>query len=182
MAINNTQAPQNKEPSKLDTLMDAPLQATGNEISEGSHGGTLFKFGEPFELDNTKSQFFKAGDPEKRLVFEAIFGLYDTNGALTALELLLPFPEGGATNRKSKVYKTLKSLATGTKLLNEKDGSFSKGTTLKSFLGLPGVLAIKKNKKEFPTIESVAPKMDGVKYPTLKECESITIESRDLPF
>lgn len=170
-----------KTPSKLDTLMDAPLQATGNEISEGSHGGTLFKFGEPFELDNTKSQFYKSGDPEKRLVFEAYFGLYDTNGILTSLELLLPFPEGGATNRKSKVYKTLKSLAVGTKLIDDK-GTFAKGTTLKSFFGLPGVLAVKKNAKEFPVIESVAPKMDGVKYPSLKECESITIQSDKIPF
>lgn len=173
-----------KAPSKLAMLMDAPLQATGADIPEGSYGATLYGFSEPTEMDATKSKFYKQGDPPKKVMFEAYFGLYDKNGVPARVEYFLPVPDGGVTNRKSNVYKMLKSLATGTPLIAA-DGSFAKGTTLKSFMGLNAVLAVKKNDKDFPNVASVGPKMDGVKYPTLEECQKIVVEpeaSDNIPF
>jgi hypothetical protein len=161
-----------KPKSKLDQLMEAQLTVTGADIPEGSYGATLFEFSEPFEMDNTKGKFFKQGDPAKKVVFEASFGIYDKAGQLQRLDHLLPWPDGGAANRRSNLYKMLGKLAAGTALMKE-DGSFASGTTLKSFIGRAVVVSVKKNAKEFPVIEGFAAMMDGVKKPDLEACKTL---------
>ena len=170
-----------KAPSKLDELMNAPLKATGGDVPAGSYGGILYAFGEPVEMDATKSQFYKQGQPAKKLMFEVSFGIFDKSGGVTSVEYFIPFPDGGAANRKSNLYKMLKALASGTALMNA-EGNFTAGTTLKSFIGLRGVLSVKLNAKEFPNIESVAPWLDGAKCPTLEQCKDLTADSGELPF
>lgn len=181
MTTANTGTNKEGKPS-LAALLDAPLQATGGDVPPGSYGGTLIGFSEPIEMDATKSQFYKPGQPAKKLMFEATFGVFDKQGTPTAVEYFLPFPEGGITNRKSNVYKMLKALAMGSDLIDA-NGNFAKGTTLKSFYGKQGVLNIKTNDKSFPVIESVGAFMDGAKYPTMEQCKAIvSVGSDDLPF
>ncbi len=177
-------------PSKLESALDAPLVATGAEIPDASYGGTLFEFGEPFELDATKSKFYKKGQPPTKIVFEASFGIYDANGQPARLDLLCAFPDGGLTgskvNKRSNVYKMLASLAAGSDLI-DKNGNFAKGTTLRKFIGTKGVLAVKKNSADWPAIEKVGPFMEGAKYPTLEECKAIPATEKgrgdsDVPF
>lgn len=170
-----------KAPSKLDELMNAPLKATGGDVPPGSYGGVLFGFSEPIEMDATKSKFYKQGQPAVKLMFEASFGILDKTGGATFVELFMPFPDGGAANRKSTLYKTLKALATGTSLMDA-DGNFSKGTTLKSFVGLKAVLTVKNNDREFPNVESVAPPIEGARYPTMEQLKAIPMESDNIPF
>lgn len=161
-----------KPKSRLESLMDAPLVVTGSDIPEGSYGGTLFEFSEPFEMDNSKSKFRKPGDPDKVLKFEASFGIYDKSGQIQRLDTLLNWPDGGAANRRSTLYKMLSKLAVGTKLIKE-DGAFAQGTTLKSFIGMGAVLSVKKNAKDFPQVESFAAMMEGVKRPDLEACKGL---------
>lgn len=165
---NTTQQPK----SKLEALMTTQLAVTGADIPEGSYPGTLFEFSEPWEMDNKQSKFYRPGQPEKKVVFEASFAIFDKAGAIQRLEYLLPWPDGGAANRRSNLYKMLGKLANGTKLIRE-DGAFAQGTTLASFLGLTGILQVKKNAKDFPNIESLAARIDGLKYPSLEDCKGL---------
>lgn len=156
-------------------VLDAPLQAAGSEIPPGSYGATLYGFSEPWEMDTSKSKFRKANDPPTKTVFEAEFGVFDKNGVVSRLEYLLPFPDGGVTNRRSNVFKLLKCLASGTDLINEKSGAFKQGTTLKNFFGMSCILTVEKNDQDFPNVKGAAPMLDGVKKPTLEECQTIVV-------
>lgn len=166
---------------KLDDVLNQPLKTTGSDVPEGSYPGTLYKFGEPFEVDNTRGKFYKEGQPSKRVVFEACFGIYDKVGKLESIEYLIPVPDGGAANKKSNLYKMLKGLATGTALMTA-EGEFAPGTSLKSFIGATGVVAVKKNDQDFANVSGVGPKMDGAKYPTLEECKALQGSSEAIPF
>src|SRR5882757_5649931 len=113
--------------SRLEELMDSDLQVTGADIPDGTYAAMLFEFSEPWEMDATKSKFFKAGDAATKTVFHASFGLIDKGGTLQRVDHMLPFPDGGAANRRSNVYKLLKAVATGKPELIKEDGNFAKG-------------------------------------------------------
>jgi hypothetical protein len=165
---------------KLEDVLNQPLKTTGSDIPEGSYPATLYKFGEPFEVDNTKGKFYREGQPKTRVVFEACFGIFDKSGKLESLDYLIPVPDGGAANKKSNLYKMLKGLATGTALMSS-EGEFAAGTTLKSFVGTNGVVSVKKNDQDFANVSGVAPKMEGAKYPTIEECATLK-GSDNIPF
>lgn len=167
--------------SELDAMMDAPLQASGNEIQAGSYPGILYKFGAPFDMDQTKSKFYRPGQPEKRKMFHAQFCVYDKNGVPAQLDYMIAFPTEGLANRRSNLFKMLKALSAKSDLVG-KDGGFKKGTSLKSFIGLKAVLTVEMNEKDFPNVKNVGPEMDGVKYPTLKEAKELPAGSDNIPF
>lgn len=165
----------------LDDITSAPLKTTGNEIPTGSYGSTLFGFGAPFRV-KTAEKFRKPGQPETRVVFDARFGTFDKDGQLVELTYLLPVPDGGAANRKSNVYKMLKALAgSDTKLIAE-NGNLVEGVTLKSFYGKTGVLAVEQNTEGWPQVKGVTARMEGIKYPTVEECQANLKGSDGVPF
>lgn len=170
--------------SRLEAAMDQEIQVTGAEIPPGSYPAILVGFSEPWEMDNTKSKFRKEGDADTKTVFELEFALYDKEGVPALLESLCAFPDDGLANRRSTLYKTLKALATGSTLINEASGAFAKGTKLSSFVGKRCVLVVKKNDKDWPSVENIAPGMDGLKYPTMEEAKAIprAEKSGDVPF
>ncbi len=167
-------------PSLAD-IENQELRATGQDIPDGSYGATLFGFTEPFWMP-VSEQFRKPGQPEKRLCFDARFGFYDKAGQLTELTYLMPVPDGGAANRKSNLYKVLKALSAGNVELINAEGNIPKGVKLASFVGRSGVLSVIKNKKDWPQISSVSPRMDGIKYPTVEECKANLKGSDGTPF
>lgn len=170
-----------KAAPSLKDVMNAPLRVTGNDIPAGSYGGVLFGFSEPFMIP-VSEQFRKEGGPKERAVFEARFGVY-VKGKAEEVDYLIPVPDGGAANRRSNLYKMLRALGTGNNKLLTDEG-FAEGVNMQAFIGCTGVVAVKHNAKDFPQIESVAPKMDGVKYPTLEECKGLDApaSSEAIPF
>jgi hypothetical protein len=164
---------------RLKDLMGAKLKVTGADLPAGSYPAILYGFGEP-EMMAVSERFQKPGRPKERAVFEAHFGVYDKKGAIQNLNYLLPVPNDGAANRKSNLFKMLRSLGAGDGKLWNGDG-FAEGVSLESFLGKEGVLNVKMNEKEFAQVDAVAPRMDGVKYPTLEECKALE-SSEDVPF
>lgn len=166
---------------KLDDIVGAEVKVTGADIPEGSYPATLFAFGQPFKVP-VSDEFKKKDGPTHRIVFELRFGLFDKSGTIQELQYMVPVPEAGEVNRKSNLYKAMKSLAAGDTKYIDDQGNFTKGTKLTSFVGRNVVLGVKKNKKEWPQIESVAPKMDGAKYPSLEECKKLLTSSEDIPF
>lgn len=149
----------------LKTVLGGALKATGAEIPDGTYPAVLVGFGEPFLLE-TAEKFRKAGKPTKRTVFEALFCIHDKHKAPTIMTYLLPCPENGGINKRSNLYKMLRSLTAAEKAaLMDKNGDFTSGTSLESFFGAKGMLNIKQNEKEWPSVEAVAGPMDGAKYP-----------------
>ncbi len=171
-----------KSDVNLADVLGAQLKVSGSDISAGSYGGILCGFGEPFKIDNTKGKFYKPGQPVTRDVFDANFGLYDKEGNVAVISMLIPVPDGGAANRRSNLYKTLKALGTGDDSLILKDGNFASGASMGKFIGRPCSLAIKINSSDWPEVESVTPAMNGVKTPTLEECKKAMAESEGIPF
>ena len=149
----------------VNALMDADLEVTGADIPEGAYPATLMGFSDAFKIP-TSEKFRKPGQPEKRTVFEARFAVYDKQGSVQEVDYLLPIPEGGAANRKSNLYKMLRTL--DPKRFT-KEGAFTKGSNLKAFLGSNCVLNVKLNDKEWPQVDSIGSKIDELKYPTEKE-------------
>lgn len=162
----------------LDALMDAPLEATGSDVPDGSYPATLFGYTKPFKLE-VAPQFRKPGGPTHKTVFEMRFGLLDQKGQLVELDKLVNVPDGGGANRKSNLYKALRSLAPEK---FDEEGSFKKGVNLKSFIGQQCVLGVKKNKQDWPAVETINPRMAGAKYPTVDECREKLTGSQDIPF
>ena len=146
-------------------FLNLPLTRTAWDIAEGNYAGVLAAFGKPFEL---KDNFAKEGDPDKKVVFEAVFVILTKDGAQT-VDYLLPLPQGGMANRKSNVYKMLKSLRGADPKFFQPDGNFSKDVTLTGFIGSPAMVQVKKNAKDFPAVEAVASPVEGVKLPAAKD-------------
>jgi len=166
----------------LDDVLGGELKITGADLPDGSYPATLFGFGAPFKMKVTE-QFRKEGGPEFKTNFELRFGLRDKQGALVEVAYMCGIPEGGEVNRRSNLWKGISALANGdATLIDEKNGVFMKGVKLTSFLGKTAVLNIKKNKKDFPQVESIGRPMDGVKYPTMEECKALLTSSQGIPF
>lgn len=163
----------------LKDVMNAPLRVTGNDVPAGSYGGILFGFSEPFMLA-VSEKFRKEGGPTHRAVFEARFGV-NVKDKMEEVDYLIPVPDGGAANRRSNLYKMLRALGTGDDKLLSGDG-FAQNVNMQSFIGKTGTVVVKKNEKDFPQVESVAPPMAGVKFPTLEECKGLTSGSDGIPF
>src|SRR3989304_10124893 len=96
-----------KAPSLKDVL-GKELVATGQDIPEGSYPGILFAFGEPLWV-KTADKFKKEGKPDERLVMDLHFGVR-VKDSMAAVSQLVPVPEGGASNKKSNLYKALREL------------------------------------------------------------------------
>jgi hypothetical protein len=165
----------------LKDVLSANLRVTGNDIPVGTYGGILFGFSDPFMI-KVSEQFRKEDGPTERAVFEARFGVY-VKGKAEEVDYLIPVPDGGAANRRSNLYKMLRALGAGNNKLLTDEG-FAESVNMQSFIGCVGVVAVKKNAKDFPQVESVGPKMDGVKYPTLEECKGLDApaSSESIPF
>lgn len=159
-----------KAPSLKDVL-GKDLRATGQDIPEGNYAGVLFAFGDPFMLD-VSEKFRKAGKPTERAVMELHFGVRVKEG-MAAVNYLVPVPEGGATNKKSNLYKALRALKGADPKFFDKEGNFVPGVTLEKFIGANGSVQVKKNAKDFPQVETLSSAMDGVVYPTMKECDTL---------
>lgn len=173
---------ENKAPSLKDVL-GKDLLATGQDIPEGSYPGVLFAFGEPFML-KVAEQFRKAGKSDERAVMELHFGVR-VKEAMASVAYLVPVPEGGATNKRSNLYKALKALKGSDAKFFDKEGNFAKGITLEKFLGATATVQVKKNAKDFPQVEALSSPMDGVKYPSLEDTTSLAEAlkaSEDPPF
>jgi hypothetical protein len=173
---------ENKAPSLKDVL-GKDLQATGQDIPEGSYPGVLFAFGEPFML-KVAEQFRKPGKADERAVMELWFGVR-VKETMASVAYLVPVPEGGATNKRSNLYKALKALKGNDPKFFDKEGNFAKGISLEKFLGATATIQVKKNAKDFPQVESLASPMDGVKYPALDDTKGLAEQlkaSEDIPF
>lgn len=173
-----------KKAPSLEDVLGKDLQATGQDIPEGTYAGVLFHFGEPFMLA-VAEQFRKKGRPDERAVFEMWFGVM-VKGKLCSVSYLVPVPEGGATNKRSNLFKALKALKGGDPKFFDKEGEFVKGVKLSSFLGAAAGVQVKHNAKEFPQVEALTGPMDGTKYPKLEDCkaleEALKAQSDDIPF
>jgi hypothetical protein len=159
---------------KLEDVLGSELHRSGSDIPEGSYPGTLYNFGEPFMLASAP-QFVKPGQPAERAVFEMQFAIITKDG-IQGVQHLVPVPEGGASNRRSNLYKALKMLRGTDPEYFEKDGNFAKGANLKKFVGSTCVVQVKKNAKDFPTVEALASPVDGMKFPTMEECKRLEAE------
>ena len=167
---------------KTNPLLDAPLRKTGADIPEGSYPGVLLEFGEP-ALVPVAEQFRKPGKPDQVLRMDVVFAIRIKGGGVERISGLVSVPEGGALNQRSNLYKYLKALRGGDEKFFKKDGEIADGVSLRSFIGSPATVQVKRNKKDFPTLEAVAGPMDGMNYPTAEECKGLTIEpSDDIPF
>ncbi len=167
----------------LRTIMEAPLKATGADIPAASYGATLLGYGDPFMIA-VAEKFKKPGQPEKRAVFEANFAIF-VKDQITEISYLIPVPDGGATNRKSNLFKMLRALGgSDPKLFNAEGEVFaSPNVKLVDFVGKTCVLSVKKSDKDFPQVESVGKPMDGVKYPSLEDArKALSISSEGIPF
>ncbi len=162
-----------KAPSLADVL-DQETKTTGNDIPVGSYPATLYGFSEPFFV-KTAEKFRKPGQPEKRLVFDAKFGIFDKTGQVTDITYLIPVPDGGKVNRKSNMYKMLSALAAGNPELISTEGNIK--AKLPQFFGRNAVLSVEKNDQDWPTVRGVAPMMAGAKYPTLEDCKGLVSEA-----
>lgn len=173
---------ESKAPNLKDVL-GKDLLATGQDVPEGSYPGVLFAFGEPFML-KVAEQFRKPGKPDERAVMELHFGIR-VKEAMCSVAYLVPVPEGGATNKRSNLYKALKALKGQDPKYFDKEGNFAKGVTLERFLGSTSTVQVKKNSKDFPQVEALSSPMDGVKYPSLDDTKALVEAlkaSEDIPF
>lgn len=164
---------------KLADVLGKTLTATGQDIPEGNYPGILFAFGDPFMLP-VAEQFRKPGKPLERAVMELHFGVR-VKEVMASVGYLCPVPEGGATNKKSNLYKALKALKGSDPKVFDKDGLFVPGVTLQGFIGATATVQVKKNKKDFPQIETLSSAMDGVKYPSMEETAKLVEELKETP-
>lgn len=162
---------ENRKAPSLKDVLGKDLQATGQDIPEGSYPGVLFAFGEPFML-KVAEQFRKPGKADERAVMELHFGVR-VKEAMAPVAYLVPVPEGGATNKRSNLYKALKALKGADPAFFDKEGNFAKGVSLEKFLGSTATVQVKKNAKDFPQVEALSSPMDGVKYPTMEDCTAL---------
>lgn len=166
----------------LKDILNAPLRATGVEIPEGSYPGVLLGFSDARRVPIAE-KFRKANGPSDRLCFDANYVIRIKDGSCQLVSYLLPVPEGGATNKKSNLYKMLRALAAGRPGLMTDDG-FASGVTLESFLGASATVSIAR-KGDWSNIEGISSPLDGAKYPTdeeLKVLKSSAADSGDIPF
>lgn len=159
---------------KLEDVLGSELHRSGSDVPEGSYPGTLYNFGEPFMLASAP-QFRKPGQPEERAVMELQFAIITKDG-IQGVQYLVPVPEGGAANRRSNLYKALKMLKGTDEAFFQKDGNFTKGVNLKKFVGSTCVVQVKKNAKDFPTVEALASPVEGMKFPNMEECKRLEAE------
>ncbi len=169
----------------LAAVLEAPLKTRGSDVPEGSYPGTLFTFGEPFMIEGSAA-FAKPGVSNVKAVFEVGWAVRTKDGSVQSIDYLLPvISQNGGAHRRSKLYKMLRALRGSDPKFFKQDGSgdFADGITLRSFIDSSGVVQVKKNKKDFPVVETIASPIDGLKYPTKEECEKlIARESEEVPF
>lgn len=172
-----------KAPSLKDVLGKG-LKATGQDVPDGNYAGILFAFGDPFMLA-VSEKFKKQNGPTERAVMELHFGVKTKEG-MASVAYLVPVPEGGATNKKSNLYKALKALKGPDGTFFDKDGNFREGVTLERFLGANASVQVKHNAKEFAQVETLSGAMDGVIYPSLDDCkalvETLKADNDNVPF
>ena len=167
-----------KTPVTLESVLNAPLSRSGTDVPEGNYPGALAAFGEPFELED---KFPKPGRPVMKMVFEARFAVMTKEG-VQVVDYLIGVPDGGAANRRSALYKMLKSLRGTDPKFFASDGTFAKGVTLAAFVGSPCTVQVKMNTKEFPTVEAVTGPVDGAKVPNVKDIAAALAASEKVPF
>lgn len=169
----------NKEPvPSLEEITGKAQKVTGTEVPEGTYPMTLYGYSEPFWL-KTSEKFLKPGQPEKRLMIRAEFGLVLKTGQVESAGMMFQAPQG-EIHRKSNAYKFVKTLAGSDPELMNDNGDVAASFTLKKLIGKRAMGSIKNNEKGFPQIEGLLPPIDGAKYPTLEECKSLG--SEDVPF
>ena len=168
-----------KEPvPSLEDILDHKQKVTGTEVPEGTYPGTLYGYSEPFWL-KTSEQYKKPGQPDKRLMIRAEFGITLKSGQVESAGMMFQVPQG-EIHRKSNAYKFVKSLASGdAELMNDK-GDVAASFTLKKLIGKAAMVAVKNNEKGFPQVDGLLPPIDGAKYPTLEECKDLGSEG--VPF
>lgn len=168
-----------KEPvPSLEDVVSKTQKVTGTEVPEGTYPGTLYGYSEPFWL-KTSEKFLKPGQPEKRLMIRAEFGLRLKGGNVESAGMMFQVPQG-EIHRKSNSYKFVKALASGdAELMNDK-GDVAASFTLKKLIGKSAMIAVKNNDKGFPQVEGLLPPIDGANYPKLEECKDLGSEG--IPF
>lgn len=168
-----------KEPvPSLEDVVNKTQKVTGTEVPEGTYPGTLYGYSEPFWL-NQSEKFKKPGQPDKKLMVRAEFGVRLKDGKVETSGMMFQVPNG-EIHRKSNSYKFVKALALGdAELMNEK-GDVSASFTLKKLIGKQAMVSVKNNEKGFPQVDGLLAPVDGAKYPTLEECKAL--ESEGIPF
>lgn len=180
--MSDTNAEQSEGRGKSDVSLDDVLglepKVTGADIPEGSYGTILFAFGAPFTLKQSE-KFKKPGQSDVRTLFDLRFAVFDKSGGVQELTKMVGVPDGGEMNRKSNLYKYLKTLKPEK---FDKEGNIIKGTKLKDFIGSVGVLSVGKNKEDWPEITAIGGPMDGAKYPSIEQCKELLAGSQGVPF
>lgn len=172
---------QTADKSKLDNLLDAPLVKTvAVDIPPGTYPATLIGFS---DVRLIKDGFAKPGRPDMKQVFDMDFAIRVKDGSIETISHMVNVAEGGMTNQKSNLYKALKLMGgpPGKKLFDD-DGNYVSGTTLRSFIGSNAILNVGKNKKDFPSVESLGAPAEGPKYPEKEEIEKALAASDGVPF
>lgn len=157
------------ETSTAKDIAGRALKSTGQDLPDGTYPATVYGVGESKWIP---SQFDEGG---KREVFEVDVAVRGKAGEVQRVGYLLPTTEGGV-HRRSNMYKMLVALAGGNRKLIKEDGELADGVTLSSFFGQNALVTVTKNDKGFPKITGFAPKADGLKYPTGKECEELKFD------
>lgn len=161
---------------KLADIINAKQKVTGNDVPEGTYPGTLYGYSDPFWL-TTAERFRKPGQPEKRLMIRAEFGITLQKGGLESVGMMFPVPQG-ELHRKSNAYKFVKALASSDPEIMNANGDVSDSFTLARLIGKTAMLAVKNNEKGFPQVDGLLPPLDGGKYPSLEDCKPLA-ESGD---
>jgi hypothetical protein len=168
-----------KEPvPSLEDVLSKTQKVTGTDVAEGTYPGTLYGYSEPFWLAQSE-KFKKPGQPDKKLMVRAEFGLRLKDGKIGEAGMMFQVPNG-EIHRKSNSYKFVKALASGDPELMNAEGDVAASFTLKKLIGKHASVSVKNNEKGFPQVEGLLPPIDGAKYPTLEECKSLG--SEDVPF
>lgn len=168
-AANGTTTETHQKSTKAVPTFDfnAPVEATGADIPEGSYPGCLRKFGEAMWLKST----FKE---EEQLRIEVEFAVRLKDGTVETIDGLMNPPTDGKVNRKSNLFKLIKAAMPDA--INAQ-GQFVKGFKLNDLIGKPLVVSVGKNSKEFATYKGVAAPIDGLKYPTAEELAALVSEA-----
>lgn len=168
-----------KEPvPSLDDVLNKPQKITGTEVPEGTYPGTLYGYSEPFWLAQSE-KFKKPGQPDKKLMVRAEFGVRLKDGKVETTGMMFQVPQG-EIHRKSNSYKFVKALAMGDAELMNADGDVAASFTLRKLIGKTAMVSVKNNDKGFPQVDGLLAPVDGAKYPTLEECKDLGSEG--VPF
>lgn len=167
-----------KRAPSLSDLNSAPLSRAGNAIPSGSYAALFTGFGEPFYF----TEKFKDKKPEEKLCIRMYYLLRLNKGDAIERqsERVTLGRDPKIINIKSKLYKRLRAISNEDDKIMDKEGAFSLGITLQSFLLKPVLLTIKEvskpNGQVFVNVENASAPNLPLNYPTAEDHERMKSE------